>query len=93
MKNNELLKIIDLLKATDLESKELGVKLFKQSLFMQQFRGHLSCLGFLFPTSKGTFYLSYKDLCNRIKTTPEILTKFVYNNYKAFLIIKNNRLW
>jgi len=90
----ELLKIIDLLKALDPESVKLGIKLFKQSSFMDQFRGNLSCLGFIFVNEINQIvYLSYKDLCSCLKHNSYILERFVNNKYKACLTIKNNRLW
>lgn len=93
-KHKDLLKIIDLLKAEDPESNKLGLKLFKQSSFMDQFRGNLSCLGFIFLDGIGKLtYLSYRDLCACLKYHPIILEKFANNQYKACLTIKNNRLW
>jgi hypothetical protein len=93
----ELLKIIDLLRATDPESRKLGVSLFKKSDFIKQFQGNLSCLGFLFwvkryKNQRNLIYMSYKELCKYIEFHPEVICNFVNNTYKAFLVIKNNRL-
>jgi hypothetical protein len=92
MKNKDLLKIIDLLKSPDNETVELGVKLFKQSSFMKQFRGNLSCLAFIFYYNRSLNYVHYKDLYSYIKVFPNVLSIFANNKYKAFLVIKNNKL-
>lgn len=89
----ELSAIKELICSKDIECRKLGIDLFMKSQFMDQFKGNKVNITFLFPTcgKYGYLLVPYRTLNKAL--TSYILDCFINNQYKAFINLKNNRIW
>lgn len=89
----ELSAIRELICSKDIECRKLGIDLFKKSQFMNQFKGNKANITFLFPAGGkyGYLLIPYRTLYKGL--TSYILDCFINNQYKAFINLKNNRIW
>lgn len=93
----ELQSIAELVCSKDLECKKLGVELFRHSKFIKQFRGKLSCITFAIPWGNQFCLYSYRKLIE-VLGSPDSYPGIIMcclrdNQYKAFINLKNNRIW